>query len=690
LLKFFLVNEGKVFTRDQILDAVQRGVIEVSEVKTAAPSPFAAQAVWRLTSRAMYEDDTPIDAASRRTENGLLAELVHSSQMRPAIESEVIADLEAKLHRTAPGYAPRDGRDLIDWVKERLVLTAGEWEALLAAMVRDQEVARDQLLHEVSARVAWIHLPGSSPVVCALESVPRLTAALDAGDLSLTPLAGTAVPEPPAAAPVNDDEDRLVGVVGEWLQAYGPLSCERVAEQWGVSEERVRDLLDSLGDAVVVDRIRAGAEAVEVCNADNLESLLRLTRARARPTFEARPIDELPLFLACHQGLVRPGRGRGDLPAVIEQLLAYPAAAGSWETEILPARLPQYLPAWLDELLGDSDLEWVGCGHEKVTFSFPSDRELFGDAELNPRAVELFPGVAGRFSLLDLAQHSGTNTADLSRELWQLAWQGQASNDSFAAVRRGLLSGFEPAEMASSSGPGRPVSAAGARRNRWHATRPFVGNWYPLAPVTTAEDALETEERNKERVRLLLDRYGILFRELVARELPAFQWSKLFRALRLMELSGEILSGYFFTGISGPQFISHAGFRRLQAGLPNDAVFWMSAVDPVSPCGLGLELGELPRRVASNHLAYFGARLAFVSQRHGRDLTFHIGADHPDLLEALEVLEVMLTREVQPLQGIDIETINGLPAHDSPFAAALAARFDSIRGRRGLRLQRRY
>jgi hypothetical protein len=116
----------------------------------------------------------------------------------------------------------------------------------------------------------------------------------------------------------------------------------------------------------------------------------------------------------------------------------------------------------------------------------------------------------------------------------------------------------------------------------------------------------------------------------------------------------------------------------------------MSAIDPVSPCGLGLELGQLPRRVPSNHLAYFGARLALVSQRHGRDLTFHIDADDPDLLRALDPLEVTLTREVQPVQGIDIETINGLPAHDSPFAAALANRFDTIRGRRGLRLQRRY
>ena len=64
--------------------------------------------------------------------------------------------------------------------------------------------------------------------------------------------------------------------------------------------------------------------------------------------------------------------------------------------------------------------------------------------------------------------------------------------------------------------------------------------------------------RNEKRTarRLLLDRYGILFRELLQRELPAFRWSSVFRSLRIMELSGEILAGYFFHGIPGPHSLS--------------------------------------------------------------------------------------------------------------------------------------
>ncbi|MCW0295056.1 hypothetical protein NIL11_26940, partial [Klebsiella pneumoniae] len=96
----------------------------------------------------------------------------------------------------------------------------------------------------------------------------------------------------------------------------------------------------------------------------------------------------------------------------------------------------------------------------------------------------------------------------------------------------------------------------------------------------------------------LLDRYGILFREMLSREAAPFGWPSLFRSLRLMELSGEVLAGYFFHGIPGPQFISHQAFRSLQRQLPEDTIFWFNATDPVSLCGRGLDgmRGILPKR----------------------------------------------------------------------------------------------
>jgi len=205
-------------------------------------------------------------------------------------------------------------------------------------------------------------------------------------------------------------------------------------------------------------------------------------------------------------------------------------------------------------------------------------------------------------------------------------------------------------------------------------------------------DALDMEEINKDRVRLLMQRYGILFRELLTRELPVLQWSRLFRTLRIMELSGEVLSGRFFEGIPGLQFISPAAFRELREGLPEDAIYWMNATDPASPCGLGLEelKGQLPARRASSHLVYHGSRSVAISQRSGTDLEILVPPDHPNLNDYLEFLGVLLTRQFSPKRAVTVETINGEPAVGSPYGSVLEERFQTSREPVGLKLRRRF
>ena len=191
-------------------------------------------------------------------------------------------------------------------------------------------------------------------------------------------------------------------------------------------------------------------------------------------------------------------------------------------------------------------------------------------------------------------------------------------------------------------------------------------------------------------MRLLLDRYGVLFRELLQRELPALRWKGLFRALRLMELSGEILAGHFFEGVPGPQFASHRAFRLLSRGLPQEAVYWVCAADPASVCGLGLEdlRASLPRRVPGTHLVYHGSRLVLESHRNGKRLVFHVPPDDPRLPEYLAPLDHLLTRAREPVRQLEIETIDGGPAASSPFADILATQFDLRRDHRSLILLR--
>ncbi|MFP6808713.1 MAG: hypothetical protein VB957_16285 [Pseudomonadales bacterium] len=231
---------------------------------------------------------------------------------------------------------------------------------------------------------------------------------------------------------------------------------------------------------------------------------------------------------------------------------------------------------------------------------------------------------------------------------------------------------------------------------RWRGSIPFAGNWFGLNHKDNSDAGfIEKEELNKDRARILLDRYGIVFRELTLKELPSLHWSKIFRSLRLMELSGEVLSGYFFKDIPGPQFISVSAFRHLQMMQakpvkPANNIFWLNAANPISPCGMGLELPEmkLPRRASSNHVVFDGGKVIMVSERRGKSLTFHISPDDEQLPAYLGVLRHLLYRSFAPMRKIEIESINDISARNSPYLQVLETCFDLIKDYKSVTLQR--
>jgi ATP-dependent Lhr-like helicase len=719
----------------RLLDELEGGEIGVSVAATASLSPFADHVVWKQTNRLMYEDDTPEGVTGSRLSQGLLQELVFSSQLRPRIPEDLVDGFERKLQRIHPGYAPRGARELVDWTIERLVLPEEEWRQLLAAIERDSGSEGDEiesLPGEVAERILRVRLPATgTTLVCAVETLPRLRRALrlDPSGMELSSLSAGDAPPAGALAALeqleaeaetqgeSEETDPLAEFLAEWLRYFGPVCHEFVATTIGAGEEELRDALETLvaTQRVVIDRFREtdGDEGeLEICDSENLESLLRLLRAAARPVFEALPIESLPLFLAEHQGLSRAQGEPEALRTALECLFGYPAPAALWETDLLPARLDPYYTSWLDGLMQESELTWLGCGQERVSFGLDSDLALFGvdepaagepDADENLERV--FPDSRSRFEFDELARRSGWDSAELSRRLWRWAWEGKISNTSFLAVRKGILGRFEPVKVTGDSvnppstpraGKARRRSSHRGRLERWRSSRPLAGDWYRLPDASVAGeaplDALDREELNKERARLLLDRYGVLFRELLERELPALRWSRLFRALRLMELSGEILAGHFFAGVHGLQFVSPHALRALRQGLPQDTVFWMNALDPASPCGLGLEAtrGDYPARHSSTHLVFHGPRLVVTSRRHGAELEIRVGPDHPSLGEYLGFLKVLLTRQFEPRRSLTVETINGEPAVGSPYAGILARGFQTTREQKAIRLRRRY
>jgi ATP-dependent Lhr-like helicase len=189
-----------------------------------------------------------------------------------------------------------------------------------------------------------------------------------------------------------------------------------------------------------------------------------------------------------------------------------------------------------------------------------------------------------------------------------------------------------------------------------------------LSPVANAE--LE-----KDRARMVLARHGVVFRELLEHELPPLRWTKVFRALRLLELSGEIISGHFFQGVPGIQFATHEAIRRLAEPLPGERIYFINACDPASVCGLGFGgfPAEIPRRIASNWMVFRGSQLLLVLQKGGRELTVLSEPGDAVLGPALAIYRFFLGRESSPISSVTVETVNGVNANASPFAEPLRA-----------------
>jgi ATP-dependent Lhr-like helicase len=677
-----------------LLAEMASGAIRVGECTTPAPSPFCSGVLWRETNSFMYEDDTPRASGGTALSADLVRELVLSADLRPRVDPSLATELAARLGRTAEGWSPRGGMELLEWLKERIAVTAGEWDVLLAACERDHGTPRAELLADLADRVEQRTLAAGGtgvPVVVAREMLPRIERA------------------------IRGEGDELAGVVAEWLRASGPIEPERLAGVFGLAADRadavLRDLVEE--EAVVVDRLLSGSDAVQVCDRQNLESLLRLARARARPRLESVPADRLPLFLARRQGLVGGGGAvdsgeevaagpRERLQSALEPLFGFGLPVRLWEEEVLPARLDGYRAGLLDDLAGSSGLGWFGCGRQRIGLAFPEDFELYlergaADAEGLDR---IFPDRAGRFGFWDLADASRLPSAELSDRLWELAWAGAVSNDSFAVLRRGVQDRFRAVNLGrdESARPGRRPFGRRAGFTRWQSSRPAAGLWYRTdrAAAAEAEDAaavqrpalgeaagpgrdlVDIEELNRDRVRQLAVRYGVLFRELLENELPALRWSAMFRTMRLMELSGELVTGRFFDGVPGPQF----ALPGIAAELPGPAerahpagepVWWTNACDPASLCGVAVPgLKEtLPSRLPTTRVVYRGSAVVLVSRRRGRDLEFRVPADDPVLPRCLAFVEATVSRDVRAPAALHVETINGMTATESPYRPAL-------------------
>lgn len=682
----------------KLLEELDQGIIGWSTCHLSTPSPMGKNMAFQQISKYMYEDDAPLSDRTSDTQYSLIQEIIFDAKNRPVIPPDIIKKYEQKRHRLFPGYAPGSARDLLDWLKERIFLTQVDWNQLLRCIHRDHDIDPANWVDEINHKISFLTDINQNIWVVALEVLPKLLVGLPLEPfIKHIKLAnGTLIENPDKLKTVylkknqGQIETQLefaLLLFQDWIQFYGPLSKNQIElDIWKQNDALISEVFLAEADrkSVIQGELIQGNSSIYICDVDVFEILLRMARRAAIPVFSALPLNYLQLFLLQFHGFGKFERHIDAVYDVLNQLNGYPLSAALWESEVLPSRIVDYQQFWLDEIFQETDLKWQGSASKKVILFFDADGQLIFDHKKAGRSnqdplMQLFEH-GKQIDFSHLMTETQLSAQDLSEKIWDNVWKGNLSNVSFLALRKGIDTGFKistPGALNNGKLKNRKSRRA-TSFSAWKNSRPDTGKWQMVTNRAEPLDLIEMEEIRKERVRLLLDRYGILFRELLKKELPGLQWTAVFRALRLMELSGEILSGRFFDDIPGPQFISHEAFRKLQALKISSDISWFNACDPVSLCGMGLDPFEekLPRRVPGNYIVLKGPELLAVVSNFGKNILFYIAPHHADIQRCLGPLQHLLYRQSQPKKSLVIEKINKKPASESPYLTVIQNGFE--------------
>ncbi len=463
------------------------------------------------------------------------------------------------------------------------------------------------------------------------------------------------------------DESVLDAIVLGWMESTGPTTADELADRLYLSSESVshamlrleasgqvlrgsfrqtsnviREETESLPRSALSPQHSAHSDACspEWCHRRLLARIHRLTVGRLRKEIEPVTAANFMCFLMQWQHVLPGSRvhGEGGLSEVIRQLAGFEAPASVWESHILRVRSAKYEPEMLDRLCLSGAASWgrlsphprfaeAGDGRHArriVPTSvapiaiFPREDgewllDAFRDEALvaRPNPFDRLSTVAqnlrrtlaerGACFFADLIRTTGHLASEVEEGLWELIAAGLVTADGFDNLR----SLFDPHRRRAEG------------RARLHRPRHATGRWSllrsePPSPVnrhvSSGNQSVSSTHSSplvESVARQLLRRYGVVFRDLLAREFMVHSWRDLLVQYRRMEMAGEVRGGRFVAGFVGEQFALPEAVESLRAmrnatGGPMQEVK-ISACDPLNLAGIILPGPRIPA-VATNFL----------------------------------------------------------------------------------------
>jgi ATP-dependent helicase Lhr and Lhr-like helicase len=435
-------------------------------------------------------------------------------------------------------------------------------------------------------------------------------------------------------------DDALLTLVTGWMSHIGPVTTSQLAEILGLSASDIeKALLRMEASGTILRGKFIGTTEIEWSDRRLLARIHRLTVGTLRKQIEPVTAAQFMRWLMRWQH-VAPGTQvtgeRGTLE-VLQQLQGFEIPANAWERQVLARRVADYDPKWLDQLcltgaIGwgrlsphpatlDSggapaasdgtqprqrrviptsvapitffvreEADWMGLNQNPHSSTGPG--QVFSQKQAEVRHVQSTPSSGlshgaqlvleflsqrGASFFADVVRGTGKLKAEIETSLWELVAAGLVTADGFDNLRS-LID---------------PKRRAGQGIGRSTRPRHSAGRWALLY----ADVAVERLRAIEAACWMLLRRYGIVIRDLLARESNLPSWRDLLTGFRRLEDRGEIRGGRFVDGFLGEQFALPIAVESVRAmrNLPlSGDTITVSAADPLNLIGILLPGDRVP------------------------------------------------------------------------------------------------
>jgi ATP-dependent helicase Lhr and Lhr-like helicase len=471
---------------------------------------------------------------------------------------------------------------------------------------------------------------------------------------------------PPIEAPAEyaaqpwPREDALLELVRGRLTGSGPITVAQLANALRVDASDIDLTLLRLQSEgyVMQGHFTPGTHEMEWCERHLLARIHRYTIGRLRREIEPVSRRDLMRFLFDWQHVAPGARltGPDALPAVLTQLEGFEAAAGAWESELLPSRIDDYSITWLDEQIRAGRLSWsrlrngTGSGGGPVRAtpivllprrSVPVWTQAANieantqDVIVSSRAQAVLDALRDHGALFfdELLSDTHLLRTELEDALGELVAAGRITADSFAGLRallvpaakrdnhrhrrlrRHMLTGIEDAGRWSLVRPQRAGLPPSGEKLSSGADESRKGDKGQALAKSSLGSGHKLDQETLEHIaRSLLRRYGVIFWKLLEREAPWLpSWRELLRVYHRLEARGEIRGGRFVEGLVGEQFALPEAIAKLRAVRqqePQGELVLVNGSDPLNLVGTVLAGTKLPAVTGTRVLYEDGVAVA--------------------------------------------------------------------------------